>query len=92
MIAIVARHGGLDSADIAIRDEQIVAACIRGHDYGAGRNQLRDHIGRQGIFLRLTANVALLVIFAGLKVRAIELVGGVVVASAPYRDGAFFRL
>src|SRR6476660_49937 len=70
--ALQARHGSLDGADIAIRDEQIVAARVRGHDDGPRRNRLRDQIGWRGVFLRPAANVAVLVILVGLKVSAIE--------------------
>jgi hypothetical protein len=63
--ALQAAHGGLNGVDIAIRDEQIVAARVRGHDDGPSRNRLRDQIGWRGVFLRRTANVAVLVNLLG---------------------------
>src|SRR5205823_5061797 len=70
--ALQACHSGLDRVDIAIRDKQIVAARVRRHDDGPGRNRLRDLIGRRGVFLPWTADMAVLVNLPGLSLRAIE--------------------
>ena len=66
--ALQTDYSGLDGVRIAVGDEQIIAAGVRGHDNASRGKRLWNQVTRRGVRLRFAANASIRVILAGVKV------------------------